>query len=359
VRTTLILSIVAACGSPGVGVSLDSGPLIAMSEGDPPRHIHVSGASKLTTDVMWATLDPSSGDLVLDPPCTTVPGTSGAPVLFYMQLDSTPIVVQVQPSAGGTCAPTLNACKVMSCSDGCTQEPQHRALTLDYDDVTDGDASIAFSIQNPDSVDLALHLTTDAPLKFKQGQTSMAVCVLAPNTNIVGAFTIDWILATLPGNENSPSVASGEYRFDWNLNDVYGLEVQWCAGEAPCALHRYTKIPPQLGTAQWCIDTNHAPTTAMTLGLRLWFQPMMGDGGPHTFGVGASLQVGGPVTLTASTARAMDSVSIDIDESTVPVMLTADLGTVGMDLLTLTTTRSPSDMKKRIIAIMPSCPPDN
>ncbi|MEP6861782.1 MAG: hypothetical protein ABJE66_14235 [Deltaproteobacteria bacterium] len=367
-RAALTLMVVVACGSQQTGVELESGPLISVTEGDAPRHIHVTGAAKLTTspDVTWASFDGSSGDLVIAPPCTAVPGTSGAPRLFYMQLDSTDVVVQVQPSAAGKCAPSLRACLVTAdCTPASmpTCAPQsalgHVLLPVSYASATDPDQTLVFTIENPDpTVALGGHITTDAPIKFRPNSDSTSFCAYMPNSNIAGDFTLDWTIAVAPVSPDAAMVSSGEYHLDWNADDAYDIEVEWCATDGTsCTLHRYT-APSPLPNAQWCID--HKPMTAvgMTLGLRIWARSMMGMDS-YRLTLGAKLGSATKVTLTSSTRRLPDALDLDLDRMSVPAEVTADLSTPpASDRLTLTLGPASAPSSRTVeVAIMATCPP--
>jgi hypothetical protein len=364
VRAALILVIVSACGSQQTGVELESGPLISVTEGDPPRHIHVTGAAKLSSpDAPWASFDSASGDLVVAPPCTAVPGTSGAPRLFYMQLDSTGVVVQVQPSAAGACAPSMRACLVTA---DCTQmsvptcDPHdalgHGPIPIRYQSPTQPDQTLVFTIDNPDPMfALGGHITTDAPIKFRTTD-GMSFCASAPNTNIAGTFTLDWTVTAAPASPDAPVISTGEYHLDWNANDAYDLEVEWCATDGTsCTLHRYTD-PSTLGGPQWCIDHKPPTPVGMTLGLRIWAPPMMGTDS-YKLTLGAKLGSSTAVTLTSSTRRVPTPIDVDIDRFSVPAEVTADLSTPPTpDTLMLTLDSASAPRRTVTVDIMATCP---
>jgi hypothetical protein len=287
-----------------------------------------------------------------------------------MQLDSTDVVVQVQPSAMGACAPSLLACPPL---EDCT--PMSIAtctaanalgrgpIVLRYMPRTDPDQTIAFTIDNPDSaIPVAGHITTDAPIKFPQNAGSMSFCAYAPNSNIVGNFTIDWSVAAAPASESAPVISSGEYRLDWNAAESYDVEVESCAAEgARCTLHRYTDPQALPNNAQWCIDYDSATPVATTLGLRIWAQPMM-DMNMDRYGLHlvATLRSGPDVTLTSSTTRMTKSIDFDVSRSLVPVEIMADLTTpAATDELVLLLAMVPAPTMqpvKVVVAVMPTCP---
>ena len=110
-RALVIATWLWACGSNTQTELVEGGSLVTIDEGE-VRTLHLATDVQLVTPPAWVVLN--GRDLVLSPPCDLILGTTGAPVEFELDLTSdrgpTPVVVEVHPSALGTCAPTVVGC---------------------------------------------------------------------------------------------------------------------------------------------------------------------------------------------------------------------------------------------------------
>lgn len=293
-----VVVLLCACEpSAGDAMTIVEGTMVSIAEGE-ALELHVTTSAQITSQgVPWAALATDGRTLTLAPDCGLVPGTDGAPKLFELVLQaqdgsaSTTVLVQVRPSGAGACRPHVIACKSTkpcSISPPCTEDAAVPNLRVDFtgsdpddfSDLTRPDDTITYTLINPDPSDrLEIRIVSDAPavVGFRNGNT---LCTTIPNTNIIGDFTVSYIIGRLGPDQVEATAASeivdsGAYPLSWNTTQPFGAEVAWCGGTvdplAPstpsCMVTRPTD-PTDPGFAGWCVRKKNGVN--LTLGLRIW-----------------------------------------------------------------------------------------
>jgi len=234
------LCAIAACSSTDHSLSIEGGPLVAITEGE-TRTLSMSAPAQLAGAPSWASM-PDPSQLVLAPDCSVIPGTDGAPGRFSLQLQpmdgSKPLDVDIEvaPSGAGACGQKIVGCVMngpclpSSSPPGCGAAAIDAGSKLTVDFPGGTNRIVVLDLINPDSGDSAVdaHVTTDAPTKFYEVQNidTRRFCASAPDTGIVGNFEVDYSIARGP---MAPVLAGGVFPLSWDTAKEVGVEVAGCA----------------------------------------------------------------------------------------------------------------------------------
>jgi len=344
-------------GGSSATIAITGGPLVTIAEGETTT-LHVDAANPSVTLAggaaapSWVAVD--GGSIKLTPDCTVVSGTSGAPVLFSLEVSdgrtTTPLLVQVSPSAAGPCLPTLLACLPdvitpcnMNAPPTCALADAIPGDRLDITFPAGTDRELVMTIHDLDTTDALSALpTTTAPIKLLSDATGTNFCAILPADHVVGNFNLSYIIAR-GMNDEAPVVATGAFRVSWDIITLYGVQLTTCAsdGVRDC----------QILDDGACIRKDAAGDAA-TVGVRVWLAQKgatMFDNMNVPFA--ATWQTGPAIPLATATQRALGQVPLPITKSvlTAPFDITADLGTTtgsvvfafGMpgDILAMTTVK--------------------
>ena len=335
-RFCVALVVMAGCdGSSSAAIAITGGPLVTIAEGETTT-LHVDAANPSVTLAggdaapSWVSVD--GGSITLTPDCTVVSGTSGAPRLISLEVSdghtSTPLLVQVSPSATGLCLPTLLACLPdvitpcnMTAPPTCAVADAIADNRLDITFPAGTDRQLVMTLHDPDTTEALSALpTTTAPIKLQSDATGTNFCAIVPAAHVVGNFNLSYIIAR-GMNDEAPVVATGAFRVSWDIDKLYGVQLTTCAsdGMRDC----------QIVDDGACIRKD-AAGDAITVGVRVWISQkgatMLGDGTVVPFT--ATPQSGPAIPLATATQRASGQVPLTITKSvlTEPFDVTADLG---------------------------------
>jgi hypothetical protein len=339
--------------------------LIAMSEGEQlTRALHSPPLSPAPDWPPWATI--ASGNLVLAPPCDTVPGTSGPPELFSLDhVDGDArFVVQVSPSLAGTCLPRVLAC--VEENGGCTYQDQTTGKVADirmkthfcYGSSCTGadfaDEVIHFKVENPDDRDTSLvaRVTTDAPIAFRILASHFHDELVGDlyDANITGEFLASYQIARMP---DATPVTDGTYNLTWNPISQdwngFGIEAESCSAPVPGCLVRHAPTRTSVGQ---CLRAQTG--TPVTIGLRVWIADTA------NLEDADRMYVGGPATAVFHALGFADPGGINLPLNSTEQSVTVDAGdVVGTDVtFQLWRCRSAGAGTAPVCAAPPIGPPD-
>lgn len=365
--------VVLSCSPSSSSSLVEGGTPIAIAEGE-IRTLHLAARSTLAS-TPWAHVD-NGTDLVLAPPCTLIKGTSGPPQAFVLEVTPeggvpTSVVVEVHPSGDGACRPTVVAClqpatspvthgsceNVPACGSANTITDQRVGISFGsaggsgsgsgpFSDPTLADQTLSFHVTNPGVSEsgsgtddpLVFKITTDAPLHFPLSTDSSDPCMPIINANIAGAFGLQY--AFYRGSDvSAPLVTSGQYDLQWNRGShvqPYGIELVSCAYAT--ANGQTCTIVRKASSDQWCVKRPVGRPTS--LGFRVWTSAPGNNVDHYALRLTAAWEMMSdpPVTLVGDTERNTDMITLQINKSDKdePIEVTADVGAVENEFLTVT-----------------------
>ncbi|MEO8550196.1 MAG: hypothetical protein ABI678_09480, partial [Kofleriaceae bacterium] len=201
------------------------------------------------------------------------------------------------------------------------------------------DRALVLVLHEPDPADpLDLRVATEAPIRFKpvgQLDGDHSFCAVVPNSDIVGTFDLDYVVARGTAMDNV-TVASGQFQLAWNEHMSrmpYGAELTWCATDSstPCVVTR-AFAPP--GQPRWCIQRTGG--ARLTAGVRLW-ATAPGDQLGYSIDVNASWStMMQTIGITVPPDTGVGDLLIPVEANAIPLDLILELGTTGAQNAKLT-----------------------